>query len=43
MQYDTGFGDVLLLLIWQDTKTHSLLRGDLFMETGELEIFWAYW
>jgi hypothetical protein len=39
MQYDTGFGDVLLLLTWQDVTTHGFFRGDLIKETGELDIY----
>jgi len=39
MQYDTEFGEVLLLLTWQDAATHGFIRGDLVKETGELDIY----
>jgi hypothetical protein len=39
MQYDMKFGDVLLLLTWQDATTHGLFWGDLVKETGELYIY----
>jgi hypothetical protein len=39
MQYDMGFGDVLLLLTWQAATTLGFFRGDLVKETGELDIY----
>jgi hypothetical protein len=39
MQYDTEFGDVLLLLTGQDATIHGFFWGDLIKETGELDNF----
>jgi hypothetical protein len=39
MQYDTGFGDVFLLLTWQDATTYGFFWWDLGMETDELDIY----
>jgi hypothetical protein len=39
MLYDTGFGEVLFLLICQDATTHGFFRGDFVKETGELDIY----